>query len=443
MILTSDGLLGLLREGYDFAGRRCARTGGDVFETRILGIPVTLLRGAEAAEVFYSDRFQRDGAVPSRVFKTLFGVGGVQSLDGAAHRHRKAMFMSLMGRESIGELIERTETQWRRSIERWERHDRPVTILDEAGWVICRAVCDWAGIDLPQSHVAARTAQFHLLIESPASLGPRYLAGRLARRNMDRWTRAAVEAVRSGEISPGPDTALHTVAWHRDMDGRLLDSHTAAVELVNFLRPTVVIDRYVAFLASALAEHPHWRDRLVHDDGAIEWFVQETRRLSPFFPFLGARAREDFDWNGTHFPAGRQVILDCYGTNRDPRSWRAPDRFDPERFADWQPDPFTLIPQGGGDHDTGHRCAGEWITIEQMKLATRVLCRWIDYRLPAQDLRVDHRKAPARPASGVVIADVVARSPDTGDTDGMAGAARKTALDAAGPAPRKTGSTRV
>lgn len=36
--------------------------------------------------------------------KTLFGEGGVQSLDGEAHQHRKAMFMALMTRARVAEL---------------------------------------------------------------------------------------------------------------------------------------------------------------------------------------------------------------------------------------------------------------------------------------------------------------------------------------------------
>jgi fatty-acid peroxygenase len=51
----------------------------------------------EAARLFDdAERFQRAGAAPRRVKATLLGEGGVQSLDGEAHRRRKAMFMSPM-----------------------------------------------------------------------------------------------------------------------------------------------------------------------------------------------------------------------------------------------------------------------------------------------------------------------------------------------------------
>src|SRR3546814_10555834 len=67
--------------------------------------------------------------------------------------------------------------------------------------------------------------------------------------------------------------------------------------------------------------------------------------------------------------------LDLHGTNRDRRSWDAPEEFRPERFRRWDGSPFNFIPQGGGSHDLNHRCPGEWITIELMKEIGRASCR--------------------------------------------------------------------
>lgn len=193
----------------------------------------------------------------------------------------------------------------------------------------------------------------------------------------------------------------------RDAGGRLLDTHVAAVELLNVLRPTVAIDRFVTFAALALHDHPEWRARVRDgDDDTVERFVQEVRRFYPFFPVVAARVRQAFDWNGVHFPQGRLVLLDLFGTNQDPTVWAHPRRFDADRFRGWSGDPFNFIPQGGGDHHEHHRCAGEWITIAVMKTAVEALTRWMDYTVPAQDLRVGRARVPARPDSGFVISSV-------------------------------------
>ena len=50
------------------------------------------------------------------------------------------------------------------------------------------------------------------------------------------------------------------------------------------------------------------------------------------------------------------MLLDLYGTDHHPRPWPDLDTFKPERFRTRDEEPFTLVPQGGGDHATGHRC---------------------------------------------------------------------------------------
>lgn len=403
----TKGLLGLAVDGYDFISNRCDERDTDVFETRLGGVlPVTCMRGAAAAEVLYSDRLERAGAMPGRIQKTLLGQGGVQVLDGDAHRHRKELFLSLMTPGALAALTERAETEWRTTGGRWERQQRPVVLLDEAARILCRSVCDWSGVPLPEHDLDHRTTQLRRLFESPAKLGPAHWRGRTARKQVNAWAGGLIDDVRAGRIDVPEERALHPIAWHRDLEGNLLDTRVAAVELINVLRPTVAIAYYVVFVAAALHAHPQWRERLRHDDTAVEWFVHEVRRHYPFFPAVTAKVRTPFDWSGIHFPAGRLVLLDLYGTNHHPARWPDRDRFDPERFRHWDATPFDFIPQGAGHHNIGHRCAGEWITIEQMKLIVRVLTRTLDYSVPNQDLRISHRRAPTQPNSGFVLADV-------------------------------------
>jgi fatty-acid peroxygenase len=137
--------------------------------------------------------------------------------------------------------------------------------------------------------------------------------------------------------------------------------------------------------------------------------AHEVRRFYPFFPAVAGRARSGFTWRGYDVPAGRRLVLDLYGTNRDPRLWADPGVFRPDRFADGPGDAFTLVPQGGGDHAWGHRCAGEWVTVALVAQAHRVLTRQVRYEVPPQDLRVRRDRFPARPESGMVVRRVTAR----------------------------------
>ncbi|MET8199732.1 cytochrome P450 [Micromonospora taraxaci] len=403
---SPDSTLALLRAGYRFIGERCERYDSDVFRTRILLAPTICLRGRPATELFYdTERFQRATAMPLRVQRTLTGRGGVQGLDGTEHADRKAMFMSIMTPAAIRQLGQLFDDEWRARIPAWEAAG-PVSLYDELGRLLTRVVYAWVGVPLPASQVADRAVELHAMIEAPALAGPRHWRGRLARRRAERRLADLVERTRTG-LAPAPaDSALAVIAEHRDGRGNLLPRRIAAVELLNLLRPVVAVDQYMTFAALALHDHPGWRDRVRDDDETIEQFVQEVRRYYPFFPMAAARVRRSFEWQGHHFPAGRRVLLDLYGTNHHPTLWPEPELFRPERFAGRRVDPFALIPQGGGDHWAGHRCAGEWITIDLMKRAVANLTTTMRYDVPVQDLTLDLRRMPALPPLGLTITNI-------------------------------------
>jgi fatty-acid peroxygenase len=153
----------------------------------------------------------------------------------------------------------------------------------------------------------------------------------------------------------------------------------------------------------ALHEHPEARHPIAAGDAAyLLWFVQEVRRLSPFFPFIAGRVCNPFEWRGYEFANGAWVILDLYGTNRDPRSWSDPAQFRPERFIE-PPNAFELVPQGAGDVRFTHRCPGENLTVQLMQTAVQLLVRSMRYHVPRQDLTVDLARIPALPRSGFVM----------------------------------------
>jgi len=401
-----ESSLAFALEGYRFGTRRFRATGSDVVEVRLALQRTLVLRGAEAARVFYdTTRFVRRGAMPGLLQKTLLGVGGVQGLDGESHRARKAMFLSVLGPERARELADEVLRCWQEALPRWERAGE-VVLLDEVAKVLCRAVCAWAGVPLPERDVARRTRDLRSLIEEAGDPRLGYVRARLGRRRAEAWCAGVVQQVRDGSLAPGEGSALHAVALYREPGGDLLEPRVAAVELLNVLRPTVAVHRWVALAALALHEHPGSREALRDSDDDVLPFVHEVRRYYPFFPVVAGRVRQGFEWRGVRFPVGRRVLLDLTATDRDPAAWDDPDDFRPERFRSRDIGAFDLVPQGGSDHATGHRCAGEWVTIDIMATAVRALVRDMDYEVPPQDLRVSTTRMPTAPASGFVLRDV-------------------------------------
>jgi len=186
-----------------------------------------------------------------------------------------------------------------------------------------------------------------------------------------------------------------------------IHSKTIAVEVINLLRPIVAISIYINFLTLAIYHYPEEKKKLkLNNDEYREMFVQEVRRFYPFFPFIAALVKKDFNWGNFQFEKDTLAILDIYGTNHDPNIWEDPDLFNPERFADWEGSPFGFIPQGGGDYWKGHRCAGEWITMEIMKVSLDFLVNQIDFDIPVQDLSFSMVRMPSIPQSKIVINNI-------------------------------------
>lgn len=319
------------------------------------------------------------------------------------------MLISLMSPAGVARLTELTHLEWRAAIPRWEETECLV-LFDEMRELLTLAVCEWAGVPLPAQDIRKRADDFGGMIEGGSQLVWGYLRGRLGRKRGEAWISDLIEKVRAGEIEVSEDTALHGVTWHREPDGQLLDKRIAAVELLNVLRPTVAVARFITFAALALHEHPHCRRQLeTGGDGAPDNFVGEVRRYYPFFPFVAARTRKAFEWEGFHFPDEVRVLLDLYGTNHDANRWKEPEHFDPERFRRTPPGDFDFIPQGGGQAAAGHRCPGESITISLMKLALHVLTRELHYDVPKQDLAIPRSRLPTLPKSGFVISRIRSR----------------------------------
>jgi len=394
-----DATIAFLSDGYRFGLNRFERFGADVFQTRLGGLPMTFLRGASAAGMFYGgERFTRQGAMPPSVVHLLQDRNSVQALDGARHMHRKAMFVKLLTDEAeLQRICEIFTRQWERARNQWRGR---IELHDEAVQILARTSMEWAAIPLEETDVDQRTRELAAMVEYAGSFGPRNWLAQLHRRRTEAWARDLINAARDSDANESP---LAELAHWDEADGAGLSDEILAIELLNLLRPIVAVARFIMFSALALYRYPQWQETFRSGDYTdLEHFVHEVRRLTPFFPVIAGRAQEDFSWQGHQFTAKDRVVLDLFATNHDPVLWTAPYKFVPERFRDWNGDPNTLIPQGAGEVSNGHRCPGEKATIELTKAAVRCLTQ-MEWSVPKQNLRVNYSRFPALPQSGFVM----------------------------------------
>ncbi|WP_277811163.1 cytochrome P450 [Chromohalobacter canadensis] len=409
-LASHECTLALARNGYHYIGAQCARLGNDLFQSRLLFKKTIFLRGEEAAKLFYDTNFfTRQDAAPKRLQKTLFGVGGIQGLEGTAHHQRKALFLSIMSQSRIDWLAELVEQHWQSRLRHWETQ-APVVLLDELHFILCRAAVEWCGIPLQDENFTELTKKLVLMIEGAAAIGTKHWASRRARLTAENNLISLIDDYRRRPETTDQTLPFAIFANLRSVNGTLLPSRIAAVELLNILRPIVAVARYIVFSVQAMHEYPSCYDKLRSEGSATfkRHFIQEVRRYYPFFPFLAARVKKDFTWHGYQFHQGWQAILDIHGTNHDPNRWDSPGEFRPERFEKESEDyhRFAMIPQGGSDHETHHRCPGEWITLRLMDLAIDKFVWQLDYRIPPQNLGLDFKSIPTHPRSKLIIDNI-------------------------------------
>ncbi|MFF3322587.1 cytochrome P450 [Streptomyces sp. NPDC002889] len=404
--LNVDGTLALMAKGYGWLPGLMRHSGGAPVHMRLLGHRAIALHGPDAVRFFYDEtHIRRRSALPGPVLDRLFGRSPVHTPDGRVDTAPSAPAL-LEDEAAMSEVGRYAADEWDTARGAWARRAE-IELFTESSVVITRAVCAWAGVPLPDDEVARGTAHdLVAMVDGFATPGPRHWRARGARAREEKRLGLLIEQARDddGATVPGAAPAgypLRAVALHRDEQGELLDTRTAAVELLDIIRPTVAVAWYVTFAAHALHRWPRHRKLLREDPAYAGVFARELRRFYPFVPFVGGLAATDLWWRGEEIPEDSLVLLDVYGLHHDPALWPRPYAFDPSRFLGrtWNAD--ALIPPGGVDAAHGHS-AGEDITLALLgTLSSRLAA--LDYGVPLQDLTIPLNRLPTRPRSGFVV----------------------------------------
>jgi cytochrome P450 len=129
----------------------------------------------------------------------------------------------------------------------------------------------------------------------------------------------------------------------------------------------------LTWLLDRLSREPDLAKKFIADPGNpfCDAVVRETLRLQP--PASGSLRRllEPMPVEDRELPAGANVLLPTSLVHRDPRGFRDPDRFEPERwFADITPS-WPFFPFGGG----ARRCIGEPLAQAEIETVVPTVLR--------------------------------------------------------------------
>ncbi|KAG1491454.1 hypothetical protein G6F52_013469 [Rhizopus delemar] len=105
---------------------------------------------------------------------------------------------------------------------------------------------------------------------------------------------------------------------------------------------------------------------------------------------LPRKTAEDIFLAGTFIPKDTNIAVDVGALQRDPRSWKDPDEFVPERFEDDgeqnSHEGLTWIPFGNGTR----QCIGMNFSLMEQRLILTMLLRKYEVDLPKNSIHYDH-----------------------------------------------------
>ena len=115
-----DQTLALALKGYAWLPDLRRRASGRPVVTRVTGRRAVGIEGPHATRFFYGEgNLERHPALPHPVVSTLFGEDAVHTLDGAAHRARKSIFVSLLMNDGIDALAKTAGEGFDEAAESW------------------------------------------------------------------------------------------------------------------------------------------------------------------------------------------------------------------------------------------------------------------------------------------------------------------------------------
>lgn len=366
-------------------------------------------------------------------FRLLVGNGLVTSDGDLWQRQRRLMQPSFRPRAIEGFVAMMGETTARR-LQTWRASGPSLRLnMDDEMAALTMSIISKTifGVDLAarpgpisqafQSAFAFVTARTLSAFSFPLAWPlPSHRRFRHDRKTIDNFVRQQIDA---GRHRTDGTSLIDILVQTRDpASGQGLSDQQIRDEAVTlFLAGFETTARTLTWVWYLLSLHPEWcepiRDEALSlGDGPIELanledlpttraVIQETLRLYPPTGLLARQVVDDDRLGGFHVPAGSIVMLIPYSTQRHPRVWAEPDRFDPSRFLNGtRPPRSSYIPFAGGPRV----CLGNHFAMAEMTIVVAMIIAGFEIHRPTSG-EIGHLFRGSICPTEPLIADVISR----------------------------------
>jgi cytochrome P450 len=255
--------------------------------------------------------------------------------------------------------------------------------------------------------------------------GLRWSRGLRGRRLLEELLRARLPARRDGKGNLGVSDAggadlFSALCQARSEDGHQFGDEDVVNHMIFLLMAAHdTTTMTLTTMAYYLAKHPDWQDRVRQESAALgsgavafddldrlpslDLVMKECLRLVTPLQAMARRTVKDTEILGRFVPADTTVTVSQHFIHHMPEYWPDPERFDPERFAEYRREdrvhPYAWLPFGGGVH----KCIGLRFAALQVKAVLHQLL--LGYRWtvpPGYEMPLDYTSMPT-PSDGLPV----------------------------------------
>ncbi|RWR84384.1 Corytuberine synthase [Cinnamomum micranthum f. kanehirae] len=178
---------------------------------------------------------------------------------------------------------------------------------------------------------------------------------------------AQINAMFLETFGPGSETSSTTIEW-------------AMAELI---KHPPIMAKVVEELNEQVGRGNSVKESHIPQLVYLQACIKETMRLHPAAPFLlPHRAVETCEVMGYTIPKDYEILVNAYAIGRDPRTWKDPLTFNPDRFLnsdmDYNGNQFQFIPFGAGRRI----CVGLPLASRTIPLILGSLIHCFEWNLP-------------------------------------------------------------
>jgi cytochrome P450 len=383
--------------------------GQDIAYSRILFLHSFLINKPEYIErvLLTHQRNYRKSDFLRRILGPLLGEGLLIS-EGEAWRRQRRIAAPAFHARRIAELVGAMTSCTAATLERWHASSQPFDIA--AGML--ELTLDIVARTMFSTEVGGEIAALRRLTDIVVSLRPSTLdllglPGWIPRRQGAAYRRAIAEfealvarllAERRADGRDRGDLLAMLLAARDPETGQGMSDKELRDEILTILLAGhETVANVLAWTWYLLARHPDAEARLHQeldrvlggrapafaDLAALEWtrmVIEEAMRLYPPAHTISRTAVAQDRIGGVRVPAGALITISAYVTHRNPELWRAPERFEPERFAPQAVagrHRFAYLPFGGGPRI----CIGNGLAMAEAKAIVATVAQRYRVRL--------------------------------------------------------------